>query len=221
MARLFLSSREINFISDITKEVIKDVVGQKIYYYPISEMKTKMHQIYNESPEKIWDNPIIVDALVASPVPEIKAGKIGYEQSWRIEAFVQSRDLLHKNIDVSVGDFFTYGSQIFEIISFLYMRNIYGHAEYYDGYKLEGLNVRDSQFKVKVFGPTAEEYLEPDAVQDTFVQQRGFSENRDGVTGDQRDLQKNGVLEPPISGPAEVSPLGTTVPGDSSFYDET
>ena len=35
MARLFITPRELNFISDITKEIIKDVVGQKVYYYPI------------------------------------------------------------------------------------------------------------------------------------------------------------------------------------------
>jgi hypothetical protein len=30
MARLFVSPREINFINDIAKELIKDVIGQKI-----------------------------------------------------------------------------------------------------------------------------------------------------------------------------------------------
>ena len=41
MARFFITQREINFINDIAKEVVKDVVGQKIYYFPISETKTK------------------------------------------------------------------------------------------------------------------------------------------------------------------------------------
>jgi len=221
MSRLFLGPREINFINDITKEVIKDVAGQKIYYYPISDLKTKMHAMNNESPEKIFDNPIILDALVSSPVPETKAGKIGFEQSWTIEAFLQSRDLYAKNVNVSVGDFFTFGQQIFEIITFSYMRNIYGQAEYYDGYKIEGLNVRDSQFKIKVLGPTSEHYLEKDAVQQTFVQQRGFTTNSEGPTGDVRDLQKSGVLDAPISGPAEVSPRGDPDHVGPAFYDET
>ena len=38
------------FFSDITKELIKDVVGQKIVYYPISELKSKVHEMYQESP---------------------------------------------------------------------------------------------------------------------------------------------------------------------------
>ena len=44
-----------------------------------------------------------------------------------------------------------------------------------------------------------------DAVQDTFVQQRGHTNNRNGETGDVRQLRENGVLDAPISGPREVS----------------
>ena len=40
MGRLFITQREINFINDIAKEVVKDVIGQKIYYFPISEIKS-------------------------------------------------------------------------------------------------------------------------------------------------------------------------------------
>ena len=64
MARLFITPREMNFISDITKEVIKDVNGQKIMYFPISELKTKAHDVYNEALEKVFDNPVSIDALV-------------------------------------------------------------------------------------------------------------------------------------------------------------
>ena len=66
MARLFITKREINFISDITKEIVKDVVGQKIYYYPVSETKTKSHEVYDEALQKVFDNPVIVDVLVNS-----------------------------------------------------------------------------------------------------------------------------------------------------------
>mgnify|MGYP003127954346 FL=1 len=43
MARLFLTPREINFMNDIAKELVKDVIGQKIYYFPISEVKSRVH----------------------------------------------------------------------------------------------------------------------------------------------------------------------------------
>ena len=71
MSRLFITERELNFISDLTKEVVSDVIGQKIYYYPISEIKTRTHDVYNESPEKVYDNPLEVHALVDSPEVDV------------------------------------------------------------------------------------------------------------------------------------------------------
>jgi hypothetical protein len=82
-----------------------------------------------------------------------------------------------------------------------------------------GKQSRKGQFISKVFGPTSESYTDDDAVQDTFVQQRGFENNKLGKTADVRDLQKNGVLEKPITGPKEVSKKGDdTKRGASSFY---
>ena len=33
MSRLFFSKREVDFVSDITKEFMKDVVGESIFYF--------------------------------------------------------------------------------------------------------------------------------------------------------------------------------------------
>ena len=49
MARLFITPREIDFISDLTKEVTKDVIGQKIFYYKIREDLTNVHDVYEEA----------------------------------------------------------------------------------------------------------------------------------------------------------------------------
>ena len=51
MSRFFITEREVNFINDIAKEVVKDVVGQKIYYFPISVAKS-MCMMYMKSLQK-------------------------------------------------------------------------------------------------------------------------------------------------------------------------
>ena len=71
MARLFITKREIDFINDTAKEIVKDVIGQKIYYYPINELRTDIHVIYEESPNKIFDNPIEVECTVKYQPQEI------------------------------------------------------------------------------------------------------------------------------------------------------
>jgi len=220
MARLFITPREMNFINDIAKEVIKDVVGQKIYLFQISEIKSKIHDVYEESPDKVFETPIELDCLVKYNEQEIRTNRFGSEEYYTIEAYIQSRDLLDKGIEILEGDFFSYGSTFFEIIKAPLTNTIFGQIEHKRFITITGRQSRKDQFLSKVFGPTSEAFTDDDAVQNTFVQQRGFEENRLGKTGDVRDLQKNGVLDTPITGPKEVSEKGDSSKVGSSFYDE-
>jgi len=221
MARLFVTERELNFINDIMKEVVKDVIGQKIYYYSISEIKSRVHDVYEEAPNKIFENPIEIDALVKYSGQEVKTNRFGSEEYYNIECYIQERDLIDKQIDVREGDFFSYGETFFEIIKAPRSDVIFGQIEHKSYVTVSGKQARKGQFITKVLGPTSEAYSDPDAVQTTFVQQRGFEENRLGKTGDVRDLQKSGVLDAPLTGPAEVSPNGDPQRVGSAFYDET
>jgi len=220
MARLFITPREINFINDLTKELIKDVVGQKIYYYSISAARTKINELYDEAPEKVFESPIEIECLVDYQEPSFTTNRYGVEKTQNIEVFMQSRDLLDKQIEIDTGDFFTYGSVIFEITSVTVTKNIFGQIEHNDGIKVIGKQSRKQVFFTRVLGPTDEELSDPDAVQETFVQQRGFASNDQGETGDVRELQRKGVLEEPISKPKEVSERGDATSAGSAFYDE-
>jgi hypothetical protein len=221
MARLFITEREMNFINDIMKEVVKDVIGQKIYYFSISEIKSRVHDVYEEAPNKIFENPVELDALVKYSGQEVKTNRFGSEEYYNIECYIQERDLIDKQIDVREGDFFSYGDTFFEIIKAPKSDVIFGQIEHKSYVTVSGKQARKGQFIAKVFGPTSEAYSDPDAVQTTFVQQRGFDENRLGKTGDVRDLQRTGVLDAPLTGPAEVSPSGDPENVGSAFYDES
>ena len=220
MPRLFVTPRELDFISDITKEVIKDLVGQVIHYYQISETKTNVHDVYNESPEKIFERPIKLESLVEYQPENVKTGIFGTEMMFDITAYIHYRDALQRGIIPTEGDFFSYGEIFFEIVKVVVEKNVYGQVEHAVGYQIAGKQARNGQFNANVIGPTDEAYTDPDAVQNTFVQQRGQSENKLGPTADIRDLQRNGVLEPPISGPREVSRAGQGDTPNSAFYDE-
>ncbi len=222
MSRLFITPRELNFISDITKEIIRDVIGQKIYYYPISELKTKTHGVYNEALKKVYDNPIALDALVDNNFQtDTKIDKFGIDAQYKIEVYVQHRDLVDKGINVMIGDFFSFSDVFYEITERAYMRNIYGLPEHKDGIKLVGTVAREGLFVAPVLGPTDIRYTDADAVQETFIQQRGDSIDSDGnPTGDKRDLVESGVLDKPLTGPKQVSDKGDPDNVGSAFYDE-
>lgn len=221
MSRLFLTPRELNFISDITKETIKDVIGQRIYYYAVNELKTLSHDIYNEALQKVFDTPIAIDCLVDTEYQApTKTDAFGVDAHYKLEAFIQNRDLTDKGIRVSIGDYFSFGSVFYEITERVTMRTIYGLAEHKAGIKIVGTKAREDLFKALTIGPTDIAAGDADAVQTTFVQQRGMAENREGKTGDVHDLVKTGVLDPPLTGPKEVSPAGDDTGTSSSFYDD-
>lgn len=192
MARLFISPKEIHLINDWSKEYIKDVIGQVIYYYPLSTMKTKVHPVYDTAPNKIFENPIKLPIIASQPQWETKHNRFGMEQTTSIEFFVQSRDLLDKGLTLAEGDFFTYGDAVFEIISYLQINNIFGQEEYQVGYKLTGRLARPGQFDPKTFFAPQKDEGAPYAqtpVQQVFEQQRGLQENSEGATGDFRQLR--------------------------------
>ena len=221
MGRLYLTPREFNFISDITKELIKDVVGQKIYYYAVNENKTKVDVLYNEALQKTFDKPITLDCLVDTHFQsDTKITAFGVDSQFKVEVYIQWRDLVDKDITPAIGDFFSFSDVFYEVTEKLFMRNIYGMPEHKDGVKLIGTKARETQFKALTIGPTDISRPDPGAIQTDFYQQRGQERNKEGVTGDIRDLQNPAVIGPPITGAKEVSEKGGEFPGDSAFYDE-
>jgi hypothetical protein len=211
----------MDLISDLTKEIIKDVVGQKIHYYRVMENVSKVHEVYEETPKKVFDIPMEIDARVEYLPAETRTNRFGTEQFFNINVFLHERDLVHRDLKINIGDYFTYDAIFFEITSIIAESTIYGQIEHLNGFKLVGKQARLGQIDKTPLGPTSYSYTEDaGAVQLDFVQQRGFENNRLGLTDDVRDLQENGTLDAPLSGPAEVSPAGDPRAIGSSFYDE-
>jgi len=212
MARLFITPREIDFISDITKELIKDVAGQKIYYFRIREDLSAVHDVYEESNDKVFDPPIELETLVEWNPNEIRTNRFGSEEYLSIVAHIHVRDVIDRNILIREGDYFSYNAVYFEITSIVVEKLVFGQVEHISGYKVTGKQVRTGQINVKVVGPLTENYDEVDAAQEVFVQQRGNTTNEMGVTGDKRALIDQGKLD--AAKPQKVEKDGIT----SSFY---
>jgi hypothetical protein len=214
MARLFITPRELDFISDITKEVIKDVAGQKVFYYRIREDLSNTHDIYSEATEKVFDPPIEIEALVEWNETSVTTNNFGIDVVNDVNVMVHMRDLLDKNVVLRVGDYFSYGASFYEIAQLKTISKIFGQVEHSTGYRLVGKYARQGLVSKKPLGPTLEQYTDEDAVQDTYSQQRGVETNIEGPTNDRRELVEKGILDVPLTGPRRVA-RDTT---GSSFY---
>lgn len=193
IARLFITPREIQFINDLTKEYTKDVLGQFIYYYPISVMKSQVDPVYDEAIQKVFQSPIKLDIIADQPAWETKYNVWGNEQVNKLELFVQVRDLLDKGFTVSEGDFFLYGDIVYEILTAVPINNIFGQVEYGLGIKVEAKVARKGQVDLNVFKKMLIDAGIPyagNSVNKVWQQQRGTAENIDGPTGDKRELRE-------------------------------
>lgn len=222
MARLFVTTREIDFINDMSKELIKDVVGQKVYYYRVRPEFTNIHSVYEEAVDKIFDPPIELECRVQYEPNDVRTNKFGAEEYYTINCWFHFRDVNERDVKINEGDFFSFDGNWFEVVKSTLDSIIYGQIEHGMGIKVICKQARRGLIDKDPIGPTSEQYTDIQAVQDTFVQQRGFESNRLGETADVRDLQKRGILEAPISGPAEIRPDEKGPMGiRSSFYDES
>ena len=221
MARLFITPREQDLIADLTKELIKDVAGQKIYYYRVMSEVTNIHDVYEEAIDKHFDTPIEVEARVEWGPATPSTTRFGSEQLYSINVYIHYRDLIDKDIDINEGDYFSYGDTFFEITSTVFTSEIYGEVEYRTGLQIVGKQARKGLIDKAPIGPTDEGLGDSDAVQEKFSQQRGFAENSEGKTGDVRALQQQGKVEKPEEKPAEVSSKGDDAGISSSFYGDS
>jgi len=211
MARLFITPREIDLISDLTKEIHKDVIGHVIYYYPVREDVTKVHDIYEEAIDKVFDPPIEIDARLEWQPKDISTDRFGHHSSYNITAYLHYRDVIDRGLEIREGDYFSFGDNFFEILSTKYDSTVYGQIEHYTGYVLMGKTARKGQIDVRPIGPTEEIYTDADAVQETFEQQRG-----DASKGDRRELVQDNVIPSPETGSKSVKKSSGS--SKSSFY---
>lgn len=209
MARLFITPREIDLISDLTKEITKDVIGDVIYYYRVREDATQVHELYEESPEKVFDPPVEIDARVQWNPKEVTSDRFGTHSMYNVEVYLQYRDLLDRGIKIIEGDFFSYGDNIFEITSYTYDKTIFGQVEHIVGLTVKGKQARKGIIDVNPNGPTERKYTDDDAIKDTFKQQRG-----DTSKGDNRILTDQGKVDDSLHVKQEVKRDDTS----SSFY---
>lgn len=214
MSRLFITEKEIQFHTEIAQELIKDVIGQKVYYYSVSTKSSIINETYNEAIEKVFDGPIVIDALCGQPEWENITDGHGSYLKAKLEVLFQARDLQLKKLTLSEGDFITYGSNTYEIVSYVPLNNMWGQEEFDRTFKANCVTVRPGRFDPSNFhSPSAQ------LTQKEFTQQRGFKQNKEGLTNDIREMRERlGDDMAPITledGPRVISTEDVT-PEDSN-----
>jgi hypothetical protein len=147
MSYKFVTSREIDFINVISKELIQHVVGQTVGYYAISLEKSKLNQLYNEAERKVWAAPILIDALVNYDNPNVKSTNGVQDTQYSLEVYFHNQELTERNVRPKDGDFIEYGQVFFEITSVVQPQLIFGQVNNKIMTKCTCVPSREGQFQ--------------------------------------------------------------------------
>ncbi len=148
MSRLFVSDKELHFINSLNKELIQNVVNQKITYYSVSDEHTKSNDLYNESIHKTVFNPVEINARLLFKAPDQTTTNFSMNTSFEMEAYFHMDELVQRNITPREGDFMKWGKVVYEIKKLTKPQIIAGQIEQEMMMKAECVVSRKSNFDV-------------------------------------------------------------------------
>ena len=147
---LFTGKKEKDFVKQINDEVIERVIGQGIFYYPISIEHTEFHEVYGEAITKTFLPPIRVHALIEWTEYITETGKFGVDRRRAISVHFHKRRLTEdQNLYVREGDFVKYGDLFYEIVSLSEPQELFGQNDTKMEIVAKCIRAREGKFNAK------------------------------------------------------------------------
>lgn len=127
---LFVGKKEKDLVKQINDEVIERVVGQTVIYYPVSLENTNFHDLYGESINKTFLDPVRVYAMVKYMSQTTTTTPLGVDRIEKINVAFHKRRLTEdQNLFVREGDFIQYGERLYEILTLEEPKWLFGQVE--------------------------------------------------------------------------------------------
>lgn len=145
---LFVGEKEVNFFNTVAKELVQDVVSQKIIYYSVSEEHTKTHKLYDEAIRKTVYRPVEVNALVLFKEPEQSTNQFTIDTQYFLEVYFHHHELEERRLIPREGDFVKWNKVVYEIEKLTAPQITFGQIQHEVMIKAECRVSRKSQFKV-------------------------------------------------------------------------
>lgn len=126
MSRKFVTQKELNLIKSINKELIQKITGEEVIYYAISEEHTVSHRLYKEAINKVWFNPVKINARLEYDNPGVDSTNMTLDSKFTLNVFFLTDELTERNLKPKEGDFIEYGQIIFEITAVTQPQLVFG-----------------------------------------------------------------------------------------------
>lgn len=125
---LFGNSRDVMFIHSINNEVINNIVEQELLLYKYSHEHSTVN-VYGESPDKFYNEPVIINHLMIRNDQTNTNPKYGTETN-RLHNFnFYKQHLIEKNLYIDKGDIIEWQREFYEIDSIIENQLFGGKSE--------------------------------------------------------------------------------------------
>ena len=146
--RLFVNDQEVRFFNVIAKELIQDIVGQKIVYYAVSDQLTHADELYGEATKKTVCRPLEINALVRYKDPDQTVTSFSIDTVYSIEIYFLLDELLERGVVPHEGDFVQYGKSFYEVEQLTQPDLVYGQIDHKVQARATCRIAREGQFKL-------------------------------------------------------------------------
>ena len=114
MAAMFGRSRDVDMFSNINKELLGQVIEQKVGYYQVILDETPSN-IYGENSNKKFIGPVLLNCLIERNDQAFPTSDLGPDLIWGIKTAFLRDDLVEANVVPQVGDIIMYQEGYFEV----------------------------------------------------------------------------------------------------------
>ncbi len=147
---LFLGEKERDLVKQVNDELIERVVGQGIFYYPISIEHTNFHPVYGEAMTKSFLPPVRVYALVLWEGYVTELTNMGLDKRLSITVHFHNRRISEdQDLYVREGDFVKYGDTFFEIVEWNQAQPLFGQVDNQMEIQVKCIKAREGVFDAK------------------------------------------------------------------------
>lgn len=112
---LFLRQEDLDLFNTIAQDLVEDVVDTPIYLYKLAVSSMTEDDLYGDSIDKIYYNPVTVYGLIAHDDEATTNEEAGIDTNQNITANFQRDSLRTSNIYPEIGDILEWQQNYYEI----------------------------------------------------------------------------------------------------------
>lgn len=112
---LFGSSRDVSFVRRLNRELMGNIISQQCAFYKYKLVETKINMYGEASGGKIYDGPILLNALITVEDSTSPVSDLGVDFDWPVSFAFLRDDLVDAGIHPDVGDIILYHESYWEV----------------------------------------------------------------------------------------------------------